>query len=171
MRKLLLIPVIALAIFTLYTAQKYDKQVSVPEPTPTQVQTEKPVETPKKWTAEELLKLTNDIRTENNVKPLELDPNLNESAQMKLDEMTRENNFDHVSLEGKHGYEYIAETTDYCYFGSENLTRAYNYNNPILGFKGSPSHWQAIINNDFESVGYAIADNYFVIHFCDKDPN
>ena len=172
MKKLLILPIIALAI-GVYLFRPTDKPIkpvlvteSVQVPEPEQKQPEI-----KLYTPDELLAITNEIRIENNVKPLELDVNLNKSAQMKLDEMTREQNFEHLSETGKNGPSYINDLNIQCYYTSENLQRVTPYVKQIKDFKGSESHWNAVINSDYETVGFAMNNQYFVMHFCDKDAN
>ncbi len=125
--------------------------------------------TPKLWSIDELLATTNEIRTENGVRPLELDANLNRSADMKLLTMTQEDEFEHSDKNGKHGYTYIADTTDYCVSGSENIFRRYPKDSLIRNFESSKPHWDAVNNPDYEAVGFAVNSQYFVMHFCDKD--
>lgn len=167
-RYLLLIPVIALGIFVFRPTDKPVQSVTATESVKVPGVEQKEPEI-KLYTPDELLAITNQIRTENSVKPLELDVNLNKSAQMKLDEMTKDGVFEHVSAAGKNGYLYIADTTTYCYFGSENLQRVSPYVDAITDFSGSKAHWDAVNNSDYESVGFAMNEKYLVQHFCDKD--
>ena len=168
---LLIIPAIAILLvgYLVLKPQEAPQQAIAVEQTETPVVEEKPVEQPKKWTAEELLTLTNTERAKVGAKTLTNDARLNQSANFKLEEMLQEDNFDHSSLTGKHGYEYVFEQMPECLIASENITRNYLRKNPILGFEGSPSHWEAILDNKYEYVGFATGESYFVIHFCDLD--
>ena len=83
--------------------------------------------------------------------------------------MTQDDVFEHVSANGKRGISYIQENTTYCYYGGENLQRVSPYVEQIRDFEGSERHWAAVNNSDYESVGFAINEKYFVMHFCDKD--
>jgi len=143
------------------------KSVVAVEPSPTQVVQETPVE-PRVWTPQELLLVTNEIRTENNVKPLVLDELLNKSASMKLEEMTTDGVFEHISASGKNGPEYINDVGVLCYYISENLFRRYAGDSLVRNFKPSKSHWDAVNDPSYETVGFASNSKYFVMHFCDN---
>ena len=170
---LLIIPAIAILLvgYLVLKPQEAPQQAIAVEQTETPQAIQKQPEI-KLYTPQELLEITNTIRTENGVPAMTLDENLNLSASLKLEEMTRESNFEHVSARtGKRGISYIQENTTYCYFGNENLQRVTPYVNQIRDFKGSKGHWDAVINLDYESVGFAMNDRYLVMHSCDKDPN
>lgn len=159
-----------LASYVVFKPQEATQSVEVVEQPQTQVVEEKPVGA-NIYTPDELLDITNTIRRENNVPSLALDENLNYSASLKLDEMTRDGVFEHISAKGKNGPTYINDVGVACYHVSENLQRVTPYTKQIRDFEGSEGHWNAVNNDDFESVGFAMNERYFVMHFCDKDPN
>lgn len=136
--------------------------------TPLVVQPE-PVEKP---TVARLLELTNAERAKVGVKPLILDERLNQSAQMKADELEREGWDDtpHINNAGIVGTEYIRNLVPECYVGSENLLG--NTVDVNIGFNwwmNSPSHKEALLNSDFELVGFSIKNGYVAQHFCSID--
>lgn len=157
-------------IYDFVTADNTPQPVLATESVQVPVVEEKPLEI-KLYTPQELLDITNTIRIENSVPSLALDENLNLSASLKLEEMTKDGVFEHLSASGKRGVEYINDLNIPCYFVGENLQRVTPYVKQIKDFEGSEGHWDAVNNPDYESVGFAMNQRYFVMHFCDKDPN
>jgi hypothetical protein len=149
----------------LYVAQP---QVE-PEPVKNEVIVKpKPAEQTREQKIAELLKLTNEKRAEVNAAPLALDEALNKSAQKKAEQMLAENNYSHVDSAGVHGYIYIGQFTDKCTVGSENLS-ATNWPPATirLNMISTKGHREAMLNTRYELVGFGIAGNYTVQHFCD----
>ena len=128
------------------------------------------IPTYEKPTPQRLLELTNAERVKAGVKPLIMDERLNKSAQMKADELVREGWDDtpHVSDSGVRGVTYIMDYMPSCYVKSENLAENYELN-PILGFKPSKPHWDAVLNSSFDYVGFGVTDKYLAVHFCSID--
>lgn len=128
---------------------------------------------PPKPTVEELFRLTNEERAKAGVRPLELNPLLNKSAQMKADDMLANNYFDHVNpTTGKNGPTYVMDVGADCYYQSENIAADLTSEGAMVDWKGSEPHFKAIIDTRYESVGFGIAKGeyyyYIVQHFCDK---
>lgn len=122
-------------------------------------------------TPQELLELVNKERAKKHVAPLRLDARLNESAQLKAEDMTKYNYFGHISPhDGKHGYSYIDQTGIYCTTDSENLiqgdggllttTLAVNW------WKTSKAHYDAMTDVRYNLTGFGISGKSVVEHFC-----
>lgn len=119
-----------------------------------------------KPTPEKLLELTNAERVKAGVEPLVMDERLNQSAQKKADELQKSGVLSHKNEQGVSGYTYIGDYMPECKVGSENLADNYEAN-PIGGFTTSKPHWDAVINENYEYVGYGVTDDYLTVHFCD----
>ncbi len=162
--------VISLVFFTLFIIVRRNSIEN------SQVQKEEPVVYSSQLhppTADELLAFTNEERLKAGVKPLPLDPRLNDSAQAKADDMTKDNYFDHVNPNtGKRGGTYIwdyIKPNPECASGSENITENSNVNESfyaIHAFMQSKPHREAILNPHDTAVGFGISGKYVVQHFC-----
>ena len=123
-------------------------------------------------TAEDLLELVNAEREKVGVAPLKIDANVQKSAQLKADDMAKNNYFDHVDANGKHGYEYIKDhAPNLCKQVSENITdntvAEDNYSQmSFYSWKSSPPHYKAMINPEYTLTGFGVSGTKVVQHFC-----
>ncbi len=120
---------------------------------------------------DDLLRLTNAERAKAGVAPLKLDTRLNQSAQMKADEIARTGVFEHVGTDGRHGYEYIKDTGLSCTSASENLEAGNSSEEAISEWMASTlGHREAILNPNYDLVGFGISQGpaykNVVQHFC-----
>lgn len=127
-------------------------------------------------THEELLELVNKERAKVGSKPLTMRGELNTSAQRKADDMIKYNYFEHVSPNDKReGYEYVFDSTNDCQFASENITdntepKDNTTAQTMYNFMSSAPHKAAILDPDYESIGFGIKKYTVVQHFCDLQP-
>lgn len=115
----------------------------------------------------ELLKLTNEERAKAGVEPLVLDTTLNQSAQAKAEDMVTNNYFDHVNpVTGKSLVD--LKNNSNCSYVGENISPT-NWATAVIGsFMGSKlGHREALLDTKYDSVGFGIAGDYTVQHFCD----
>jgi len=123
-------------------------------------------------TVNELLRLTNEERVKAGAKPLILDPLLDKSAQIKADDMSANDYFGHVNAKGKHGYTLIRDVGKECSWVSENIWLVgdeFSAEKAVTSWVGSAPHFKAMTNQRYESTGFGIAGNkYIVQHFCDE---
>lgn len=134
------------------------------------VQTVQRVEPP---TVDELFRLVNEERAKVGVAPLVLDPLLNQSAQMKAQDMLDRNYFTHTDpTTGKNnGLDYALAIGKQCTWISENISWGENENtsqSAMIGWKNSKPHYTAMIDPRYESTGFGIAGNKIAEHFCDE---
>ena len=116
--------------------------------------------------AEQLIvKQTNAFRRENDLKPVEVNPKLEETAQYFADYMARTQKYGHTA-DGQrpseraknHGYEYciVSENIAYQYssagFSTEELANKF-----FTGWKESPEHRKNMLDSDVTETGVAIA--------------
>ena len=124
-----------------------------------------------KPTAQEMLELVNKERAKYGVAPLVLDERLNKSAQIKAEDMDKNNYFAHQDKNGKQGYSYIFETTNHeCSYAGENIYKWYDATSQSAfdWWKNSEPHYKAILNPEYKTTGFGIAgeQNMTVQHFC-----
>ncbi len=159
MKKLLLLPILALAIgiFLFRPTDEPAEPVLATESVQVPVVEEKPVEQPEKPTVERLLELTNAEREKVGVKPLMLDERLIQSAQKKCEDMAITDDWNHILKNGLTPKDYIVSQGIQYQEASEIL--AINYTSDISAVEGwmkSETHMQTVIGNVFEDVGFGI---------------
>jgi uncharacterized protein YkwD len=127
------------------------------------------VETPPP-TSEELLKLVNAERAKVGVAPLVEDARLDKSAQMKSDDMVKNNYFGHVDATGKHGYAYAEEQAPgICYQTGENIFWGLASNTSLAvdkAWMNSKPHHDELLDPKNILTGFGISQNKVVEHFC-----
>lgn len=122
---------------------------------------------------EELLQSVNRARHEAGVEPLIMDERLNQSAQVKADDMIATNDLDHIDANGKHGYEYAMEYNPDCKIPSENYywgTQDHKTaKSAIAWWMNSKPHHDAMLSPSYSTTGFGIVwgDTMVVVqHFC-----
>ena len=119
----------------------------------------------------EMLELVNNERAKVGVAPLVIDPKLNESAQMKADDMFTYKYFGHENHDGTQGYTFIRKVEATCGVGGENIAdmMSKEYNNSfdaVDGWVNSPPHYKAMINPKQVTTGFGVSGTKVVEHFC-----
>lgn len=125
-----------------------------------------------KASIDELLARVNEERAKVGVAPMIIDAKLNQSAQMKADDMEKNNYFAHVSpKDGRHGYEYIDDMGVVCRTNGENFSwntdgSTITANQAVGWWLGSESHRNAMLDPDYKSTGFGVVNSIIVEHFC-----
>ena len=119
----------------------------------------------------EMLELVNNERAKVGVAPLVIDPKLNESAQMKADDMFTYKYFGHENHDGTQGYTYIRKVGATCGVGGENITdnvteEDNNSMQSVYNWVHSPPHYKAMINPKQVTTGFGVSGTKVVEHFC-----
>lgn len=125
-------------------------------------------------TVENLLERINAERAKYGVQPLVIDERLNQSAQVKADDMRNRDYREHVDPDGKQGYEYAFEmASDACgSYASENYVwskdgSTFNGLETSIGsWNHSKPHHDAIIDSKYVYTGFGINGDIVVEHFC-----
>lgn len=123
-------------------------------------------------TPQELLELVNKERAKKHVAPLRLDARLNESAQLKAEDMTKYNYFGHVSPhDGRHGYTYVSDyAPSTCMYESENLAQGEDglltTRLAVDWWKTSSAHYAAMVDAKYTLTGFGVSGKSIVEHFC-----
>jgi uncharacterized protein YkwD len=110
-------------------------------------------------TAKNIIKLVNDARIKEGLKPLEENPELSAAAAQKAEDMIKKDYFSHDSPEGRTPWHWIEKNNyDYEYAG-ENL--AMNFTTAEEEQKAwmkSPTHRKNILSENYQEIGAAIAE-------------
>lgn len=117
-------------------------------------------------TVSNLLESVNAERAKAGVAPLRLDPLLSTSAQLKAEDMDKNNYFGHVDSTGKHGWEYINDVNKECSYSSENIVETNNLESAIYSWTHSVPHYKAMIDSRYTETGFGISGDKIVEHFC-----
>lgn len=121
-------------------------------------------------TVDELHTMTNQVRAKFGSKSLEQSVRLNKTAQLKAEEMNTQGYYDHVNPnDDSRGTDKIFSEFGYeCKGASENIVRnSFTSKMAIDAWVGSKSHFDAMINADYDIVGFGISGDKIVQHFCD----
>lgn len=158
--------IIAFGISIALLGGTYGAFVLLNQPTPPQTNVQAIQQTVEPITIQSLHEAVNAKRREAGVPELILDDRLNQSAQMKSDDMSTDGYFDHIDpVTGQHGYEYIRSVAQ-CY-GSENLIH-----NPLStkvgvdAWMASTEHREVMLSQKYTRVGYGISGEYITQHLC-----
>lgn len=157
--KKIFIPAIAILLTALSTGYTLDRQL-VSQPEVKSVQTHKPVvSTPEMspFTRTELLEGINKLRASEGKSPLTINARLNESAQLKANDMTKNHYWAHISPDGTEPWAWFDKANyDYGVAG-ENLAKCYKKSdNAIKAWWNSPGH-KANMLGEFEETGFGFA--------------
>jgi hypothetical protein len=106
----------------------------------------------------DLLNITNQVRQEHGLSPLQLDSELSQAASGKASDMFANNYWAHISPSGttpwvffkNSGYEYL--------YAGENLARGFSSASEVVNaWMASPSHRDNMLSANYNDVGFAIA--------------
>jgi len=108
---------------------------------------------------QELLRLVNEKRIENGVKPLKINNKLIAAAQGKANHMFANNYWAHFAPDSTTPWQFItANNYDYLYAG-ENLAKGFvNSNDIVEAWMNSPAHRENTLSPQYEDIGFAIIE-------------
>jgi len=105
-----------------------------------------------------LVNETNSGRTVNNLQELNINPFLQEAAQLKADDMAAKSYFSHVSPDGKTPWQWLEEVGyDYIYAGENLAVDFIDSEDVVTAWMNSSAHRANILNNKFSEIGIAAA--------------
>jgi hypothetical protein len=103
-----------------------------------------------------LIDLTNDNRLANNLRALIHNPQLDQAAQLKADDMVRGGYFSHYSPEGITPWYWFGKVGYYFLYAGENLAVNFSESDAVENaWMKSPLHRANILDNRFEEIGIA----------------
>lgn len=104
-----------------------------------------------------LIALTNQVRVQKGLSPLEVDPRLMRSATVRAEDMLAKQYFSHASPDG-HRLSYFLNRAGYPYrTAGENLAMGFSdADGAMNGWLKSPTHYANLVDPDFEEMGIAV---------------
>lgn len=107
-----------------------------------------------------LLEATNLERKESGTGILQLNSDLQSAAQSKAEDMVNRNYWSHQTPEGNDPWIFI-KGTNYTYQkAGENLAYGFNDSSDVItGWMNSPSHRQNLLDNNYQDVGFGVAQS------------
>lgn len=108
---------------------------------------------------EEIINLTNKMRQENGLAPVQLDSKLTAAAAQKASDMFARDYWAHVSPVGTQPWYFITEAGYSYRYAGENLARDFSDSDSIVkAWIASPTHRENLLNPRYQDVGLAIVD-------------
>jgi len=106
--------------------------------------------------AQELIKLTNLARKQNNIPALIINQKLETAALLKANDLLEKNYFAHTSPNGRPFYSWLQEINYQYQSAGENLAIDFTTNKAtVQAWIESPSHRDNILNPEFKEIGIA----------------
>lgn len=110
----------------------------------------------------EVVELTNQVRTQNGLRPLRLNCQLSKASQNHTADMNRTRNLSHTGSDGsgpatrvkRVGYQYSAVAENIAY-GQRNPSQVLN------SWMNSPGHRKNILNPNYSDIGVGFLNNYW----------
>ena len=108
---------------------------------------------------EEIVNLTNKMRQENGLAPIQLDSKLTAAAAQKASDMFARDYWSHVSPVGTQPW-YFITNAGYSYrYAGENLARDFADSDSIVkAWMASPTHRENLLSSRYQDMGLAIVD-------------
>lgn len=108
----------------------------------------------------ELLVLVNNERTQNNLVPLNLNPELSDAARRKADDMFSKNYWAHFAPDRSSSPWGFIRAAGYNYiYAGENLAKGFTDSGSVVsGWMGSSTHRENILSPKFSDVGFAVVE-------------
>jgi len=114
---------------------------------------------------ETIVRLTNQERTNNNIRVVVENSELDKAAQAKAEDMIKNKYFEHFSPAGKTPWQFI-ESADYNYlYAGENLAMDFKTAEGIdSAWMKSNTHRKNILNNKYNDIGIGISKGVITDH-------
>lgn len=107
--------------------------------------------------SKKIIALTNNIRKELNISPLQENQVLNQAALNKAQDMLVDQYFAHVSPDDRALRHWLYDLKYNFKFAGENLAIGFSdANNVVAAWKESPTHYSNIIDPDFTEIGVGV---------------
>ena len=113
-------------------------------------------------TAQELISLTNDKRSENGLAPLSLNQTLVSAAALKGSDMIAKNYWAHTAPDGATPWSFIKQAGYYYLYAGENLARDFGDSSSLVNaWMDSPTHRDNILSPRYTEIGIAVIHDNF----------
>jgi hypothetical protein len=108
---------------------------------------------------DQLLTLTNSIRSSAGLSPLTLNTQLSEAASYKAQDMFTNSYWAHNSPQGKTPWQFIAQAGYKYTVAGENLAKNFTNSNGVVdAWMASPTHRDNILKSNYREVGFAVVN-------------
>lgn len=112
--------------------------------------------------ASSLIALANADRAQNGLPPLSLDPQLQEAAQLKADDMAESGYFAHTSPSGKDPWYWFQQAGYNFAYAGENLAVYFSDSDAVnTAWMNSPEHRANLLSPNYTQIGIATADGLY----------
>lgn len=110
-------------------------------------------------TIEQIIELTNSERQKLGLAPLSENPELNQAATKKAQNMFNENYWAHFAPSGKTPWDFITSSGYRFSFAGENLAKNFqNSDDVISAWMNSPTHKENLLNSKYKDIGISVED-------------
>ncbi len=108
---------------------------------------------------QDLLSITNKVRAQNNLPPLDLNGELTSAAEKKAQDMFAKNYWAHFAPDGTSPW-YFIKSAKYNYiYAGENLAKGFTASTDVVNaWMNSPSHRENILSDKYKDVGFAVVE-------------
>lgn len=108
----------------------------------------------------DIVKLTNQIRNEENIPKLTVNSKLSKAAQKRAHDMISNNYFSHISPHGKY-FTWWLQNEEYDYeWSGENLARDFTSSKAVVdAWVESQDHYKNLINPNYNEIGISVVRN------------
>jgi hypothetical protein len=113
-------------------------------------------------TPQTIIELSNVVRASNGLLPLVEDPDLDEAAQAKADDMAAKGYFSHTSPDGTNALDRMIQSGYPVRYAAENLAiHFFTAEDVQRGWMESPSHRAILLDKRYEDSGIGVANGMF----------
>ena len=107
--------------------------------------------------AQQIFSLTNEIRQQYGLSPVEENNLLNQAAEYKAEDMLKNSYFSHYSPTGISPWYWIERSGYDYYYAGENLAMNFLDSEEVIkGWFNSPSHRENLLNKNYQEMGIAV---------------
>lgn len=108
---------------------------------------------------EQLLEVTNQERSKENLPPLVLNTDLNKAALSKAEHMLNHNYWAHNAPDGTTPWVFIKQSGYSYNYAGENLARGFTKASDIVdAWMASPTHRNNMLSSNYDDIGFAVMD-------------
>jgi len=112
-----------------------------------------------KISLDEVLRLTNEKRSQAGLSPLKLDPTLSQAAKNKGEDMLAKDYWAHVSPSGVEPWKFFLDVGYKYRYAGENLARDFSDAASIVSaWMASPTHRDNMLSPKYEDIGLAVVE-------------
>lgn len=113
------------------------------------------------FSSDQIIELTNQVRQNNNLPPLQPSYILSKTAYAKAQDILTNQYFSHISPQGKSPWSWLEDENYFYTVAGENLAAAFNSPQAIVNaWLSSATHRANLLDPDYEEIGVAVVTGY-----------